>query len=614
MSTMTTTSHLPSTHLSIPASQNTAPVLSFNCLYTHDLRRKAKRWQDGVLRFHTFNKRIMVYDLPRNFIGDTHWREPHDIQDGDELELEKGVLIQVAEETGRTETDLTDLLEKNKAKPVPAGDERGLRNGANDQVARQGQLLEIPKRTTEQNSASSYAHLRPKSLNALLGRSGGIIGRAAVPIKSPAELRREKENNHVEEGRSPKRRRLQYTENISPSVASRGIRRTALASGSASTPTKVAKLTRIHTSRISQERQNEEEASLNPLRISSVDNPKERRTTQTKIDKRKRSLQPDGCRATDTLPAIQLSPTRKGREAENPKRREPKATSHESKGPSKPNTKIKAASKETPSIPTQPDVNLKKQALKKVSPAGEPRPEHMLRIASKKPRKKLMYRDLLPQKSPPDPDTQPPHTLRNITPADTLDVFHDAQRCRLQNRLYRRTRSADIPAEQTRTPQEADLSNHPVLPNKDPDIPMPSDSLFLTPPSPPLGPEVESIPSHPAGRNVPSPLPIDSIPSSTQAARTLTAMDALLLPQHPFDPRAQAQPPEQPKPETIKAALPPRHPSRPFQRSSVSNVTASVVSEPPPANPLTRRAATGLCKTLSNTASAVCAPDVTTSA
>jgi hypothetical protein len=58
--------------LSIPPSQNTAPVLEFNCLYTHDIRRKQKRWQDGFLRFHTFNKRVMVYDVPRNFIGDMH--------------------------------------------------------------------------------------------------------------------------------------------------------------------------------------------------------------------------------------------------------------------------------------------------------------------------------------------------------------------------------------------------------------------------------------------------------------------------------------------------------------------------------------------------------------
>jgi hypothetical protein len=34
----------------------------------------------------------MVYDVPRNFIGDTHRRDEGSVQDGDELELEKGRL------------------------------------------------------------------------------------------------------------------------------------------------------------------------------------------------------------------------------------------------------------------------------------------------------------------------------------------------------------------------------------------------------------------------------------------------------------------------------------------------------------------------------------------
>lgn len=102
-------------NLSVPLTQTTAPVTKFRCLFTHDLRRKAKRWHDGFLRFHTFNKRVMVYDSSSNFIGDLHWRETEDVQDGDEMELDKGVLIQVGECIGRTETDLTPiLLDKRK--------------------------------------------------------------------------------------------------------------------------------------------------------------------------------------------------------------------------------------------------------------------------------------------------------------------------------------------------------------------------------------------------------------------------------------------------------------------------------------------------------------------
>lgn len=106
-------------NLTVPATQNTAPVVKFRCLFTHDMRRKAKRWQDGFLRYHTFNKRVMVYDTTGYFIGDLHWRAPEGIQDGDELELDKGVLIQVCEPLEKTETDISSLY-KNKTQPSPS--------------------------------------------------------------------------------------------------------------------------------------------------------------------------------------------------------------------------------------------------------------------------------------------------------------------------------------------------------------------------------------------------------------------------------------------------------------------------------------------------------------
>ena len=90
-----------SPNLAVPQTQNTAPVFEFNCLYTHDLRRKQKRWQDGFLRYHTFNKRVMVYDVPRNFLGDLHWTSGDDLQEGDEMTLEKGgIMVEVSERIG----------------------------------------------------------------------------------------------------------------------------------------------------------------------------------------------------------------------------------------------------------------------------------------------------------------------------------------------------------------------------------------------------------------------------------------------------------------------------------------------------------------------------------
>lgn len=110
MSTPSSSTRLPPT-----SPQVTASVVKFRCLYTHDLRRKSKRWHDGYLRYHKFNKRVMVYDDQGNFIGDHHWRSSDEVQDGDEMELDKGVLIEVTENMGTTETDITTLYEKKKS-------------------------------------------------------------------------------------------------------------------------------------------------------------------------------------------------------------------------------------------------------------------------------------------------------------------------------------------------------------------------------------------------------------------------------------------------------------------------------------------------------------------
>jgi len=167
----------------IKPTQNTAPVHEFRALYTHDLRRKQKRWQDGTLRFHTFNKRIMVYDTARNLIGDTHWKESASLQDGDELELEVGVLVQVGECTGTQETDLRGLFEKpKKDKREQEQTERNC-NTQNAPMDRNAARLPPPALPARPE------HLKHKSLNTLLGTPKGVLGKAALPTKSPYEMK-----------------------------------------------------------------------------------------------------------------------------------------------------------------------------------------------------------------------------------------------------------------------------------------------------------------------------------------------------------------------------------------------------------------------------------------
>jgi hypothetical protein len=156
-----------SQQLAVPLSQNTAPVFKFNCLYTHDIVRKQKRWQDGVLCFHTFNKRVMVYDLSSNFIGDTHWRDSDTIGDGDELKLDRGVIVQVGEETGRKQQDISEIFATRKTvRPQP-----------NTTPVIQNRST----RLSHLSSANLSSGIKPKSLNAVLGTGRRPIGRANFP-------------------------------------------------------------------------------------------------------------------------------------------------------------------------------------------------------------------------------------------------------------------------------------------------------------------------------------------------------------------------------------------------------------------------------------------------
>ncbi|KAJ6107287.1 hypothetical protein N7523_008610 [Penicillium sp. IBT 18751x] len=147
-------------------SQVTASVIKFRCLYTHDLRRKSKRWQDGYLKYHTFNKRIMVYDEQGNYIGDHHWRSVEEVQDGDELELDKGALIQVGERMSTTQTDLSGLLEKRKSS-----------QGSPQANASASQA---PHASMPRSSSSSQPF---RSLNDLLGIKKTPIGHLVSPYE-----------------------------------------------------------------------------------------------------------------------------------------------------------------------------------------------------------------------------------------------------------------------------------------------------------------------------------------------------------------------------------------------------------------------------------------------
>ncbi|KAF2144326.1 uncharacterized protein K452DRAFT_267627, partial [Aplosporella prunicola CBS 121167] len=195
---MVFSSHRGSIASTVEAAK-TAPVHEFRCLYTHDLRRKQKRWQDGFLKFHTFNKRVMVYDQPRNYIGDTHWKDGDTLVEGDELALENGVIVQVGEAVATTETDLTPILQKKKPRE-PATLATPIRSNLPTPGVRSSGLR-IPSQ-------------RPlhRPLTALLGTPKGAQGRAMVPVKSPFEERRAKMDQENEWASERAAKRLKVAE------------------------------------------------------------------------------------------------------------------------------------------------------------------------------------------------------------------------------------------------------------------------------------------------------------------------------------------------------------------------------------------------------------------
>lgn len=161
-------------------------------MFTHDVRKKAKKWHDGSLRFHTFNKRVMVYDDTKNLVGSLHYRSQEDFVEGIELNLDSHVLVQVEEKLSESTTDLTPLLSRQKqdgvehfAKPDP------------------------PTRATLSRINAANSQIKPKSIRELLAASQGSTGRARLPSKSPYEERHPfTETQPPEPEPEPKRRKI----------------------------------------------------------------------------------------------------------------------------------------------------------------------------------------------------------------------------------------------------------------------------------------------------------------------------------------------------------------------------------------------------------------------
>ena len=533
MMTMTTTAVRAMSSLNVPSTQNTAPILDFRCLYSYDLRRKAKRWQDGVLRFHTFNKRVMVYDVPRNFIGDTHWREDEPVQDGDEFQLEKGVLVQVGEETGKVDQDLTGVIHKKGKAHAESSAKAGLRRAD-------------PATTSTVRPTSSatvdLSQLRPKTLNSLLGTPKGPLGRAALPTKSPCEQRKEDENRNIED-RPAKRRRLDVPsqqkqigsirtpveEITSPSSvrpasdAKQYIRQEVVKAQvtTASRETVVKQATKLRSMvTISVDSEDEQRDIITPGTVGTRASARKQQKMAPAEERKNQKEKPLGKSTLDAVSGVDES------------RVQPTIPEHISTSETRPPASIE---------PRTEQVAIPHASMNSVEDEPERSAPMRLRIVSTKPRKKLMYRDLLPQ----EPNTKAQigaatGRLRKTEPENPLSGFHQEQQDRLRDRLRRQKEA------------EASKLRHSLEDNDT--IVAQSPSLFVTqeydPEIPPTNPDAfgetlqnfSKLPSDNSTNHTTSKQssflnrkkPPDHHPTeyrltSTDAGLTLSEMDQLLL-------------------------------------------------------------------------------------
>ncbi|ETS84792.1 hypothetical protein PFICI_02817 [Pestalotiopsis fici W106-1] len=161
-----------------PSAQEPSSSVVFEhvCLFTRDIKRKQKRWQDGRLKFHAFNKRIMVYDDRGNFLGDSHWREDYEFGDGEEFQLERGaVLVQTAECVSSHRQDLSELIDKRVQEKIQR------QSAAAARSPRPGTAQVSPQ------TGKDHFQLRHTPLLSVLGTPSGHHGRALVPSDSPYE-------------------------------------------------------------------------------------------------------------------------------------------------------------------------------------------------------------------------------------------------------------------------------------------------------------------------------------------------------------------------------------------------------------------------------------------
>ena len=407
----------------------------------------------------------MVYDVSRNYIGDMHWREDEILQDGDEFELDRGILIQVGEAVGSIEQDLTGLFEKRKKAPEVA---------VNEEVLHQPVAVPIARPTAAQPS-----QLRPKTLNALLGTPKARIGRAALPTKSPHELRTESENSSWDQDRPAKRQRV--LERMAES------NKMPLPRAPANFRVRDDGMNTIVVGAVSDKSADKRSPTVQDSRPSSAEHAVSRphippiQRGEYQIDKASKQL-------------VELLPERRPRKSTSSdstaqqKKRKPDQNDQVSrkaqKSMKRPEHEPETGYARTRTLPEPMEIVSEESAT---STTERPKHRAKLLMAPRKPPKKLMYRELLPQEfsaihqSSGDAPVLHRNSHDRITSKtpnrcnrDPMTEFHEEEQERLKARLTRHQAKETHP-EDEREQLCGDAPGDLFLTQEDPDN-LPADS------------------------------------------------------------------------------------------------------------------------------------------
>ena len=334
----------------------------------------------------------MVYDVPRNYIGDTHWREEEPVQDGDEFEIDRPILVQVGEQVGSIEQDLTGLLEKRRKKDLVI-DKRGDLHSSS---------LLAPMTASESRTGTAISTLlRPKSLNALLGTSQRTIRKASLPMKSPYELRRAAGDASRDTEPPAKRRRIKSpAECAQPPIDQQHLPRHTferqVRNENVGKPDQA-----IPCSVLEMPRSDEQSITVTGLKAKSplttlkaTEKATLRRDTESQLGDLKISFRKErGHDKKEGFKAVEL--IEMDRKVQS-RARKPGRLETQSSESSYQETLQTPAQKRLPE-PPETVKTLFDIELSKSNSSGQSKPRSKLRLASCKPRQKLMYRDLLPQ-------------------------------------------------------------------------------------------------------------------------------------------------------------------------------------------------------------------------